>query len=168
MTKKKFMLEESEYREFTNKTMIKDKIKIVVITGVIIFALSIAILFKNGFASALATAGSLFVIYVFTVFIGLLLFAPFFTRKAFTKNKINELTFDYEILNTGVKQNKMTYLYDEFKKVREGKFSYFLYLKSKQVILLPKRIFDEEETKEIKTLLTSKINDVKFKKTNKQ
>ena len=169
MTKKKFMLEENEYREFTNKTMIKDKIKTVLITGLIIFVLSILILFKNGIASALATAGALFVIYVFTVFIGLFVFAPYFTRKSYTKNKINEVLFDYEVLNTGIKQNKMTYLYEEFKKVREGKLSYFLYLKSKQVIVLPKRIFkDEEELNEIKSLLKSKISDVKFKKTNKQ
>ena len=168
MTKKKFMLEENEYREFTNKTMIKDKIKIVVITGFVIFALSIVILFKEGIIQALSTAAALFVLYVFIVFIGLLLFAPFFTRRSYIKNKINELNFEYEVLNTGIKQNKMTYLYDEFKKVRESKISYYLYLKSKQVILLPKRIFNNEETNEFKQLLTKKISDVKFKKTNKK
>ena len=160
MLKKKFQISQEEFVEFSKQTMIKQKFKVVFLTGLVLLVGSIALTYKRGWMEAIISSLLLFLVYFIVVFGVLLISTPLIAKKVYTKNKIGDFVFELEFNSNGIKQNKDIYYYSQFKKIVETKLAFHFYLLQKQIIVVSKRVFNEQELDDLRSLLL-KSKDIK-------
>ena len=154
MLKKKFQISEEEFIEFSRKSMTSTKLVTVLVTGALLFGGSVALTYqKDGIANALVMSLVLFLIYFVLVFGVMLITTPRIAKRVYKKNNIGNFVFELEFNTSGIKQNKDIYYYQQFKKIVETKLAFHFYLQQKQIIVVSKRVFDEQELEELKNLL---------------
>ena len=168
--KKKFQISEAEFIEFSKKSMIQNKIKMILLVGIVFFVASVALTYKQGIWDSIFMSIILLLIYLLLTIGLLFITTPFMAKKVYTKNKIGEYVFDLEFNTLGIKQNKEIYYYKQFPKVMETKLSFYFYLLNKQIIVVSKRVFDEQELDDLRSLLQKSkgIKKLKLFSSNKK
>ncbi|MDY4788115.1 MAG: YcxB family protein [Bacilli bacterium] len=171
MLKKHFKISEKVFVEFSNRSMFKSKMKMIILTGIILFGTVFAFNFKEGVLQSLGLGALLSLAYFVIVFGVMYISTPIIAKKIYYKNNINQYNFDLTFTNEGITQNKdQIFPYSMFNKIIETKLAFYFYLQERQIIVVGKDVLNDEEYNSLINIINDikEIKQIKLLKSNKK